>query len=1420
MKCVLRGHKSNIQKICDHLFKAYFSINQYCVGNFCTFVKFQQHNILFRKKQIYFLCTCKKNICEYESEKEEKKKNNIINFLNYHDHNKKILTKECLIKNERDIINILQECIKNEKKNILITPQNIVELLQAYSKYKYYNEDVIKLIILYMKYNMNKFSFIKLCVCLNYFVNLNIKNEPSFNNIISNIIMKKIKNDEYIDLYALCMVIKYLLKKNIDDINLIYMLVVITKRKISEGLYNIYDIYNLILSFLNIQTNIINPRSYKNKQNNINNINNNNINNINNNNNINNINNNNNINNINNNNINNINNNNINNINNNNNINNINNNNINNINNNNINNINNNNINNINNNNINNINNNNINNINNNNNNNNYDNNSHIYGQDKNYINKCHNTIDHKITSFNEYSWDVYNDSYNYDNPYTIYEYTKKINEENIYNMLHIYINFDNKNNNDIILMLHNLRNNISQKSFTYKMYMNNDDKKSLYENLLKQIHFKNGIQPQYIALLLINVMKFIKDSELSEELFLHILKNVHTHMKEVVMNTKEHEMSKYKQFYNDKKRKELFTFNNNINTFCAQQKVSFENSQNDEHIKNVFFEKHDVFYPSKKNENPYVENIKNNKIENKTRKHFNIQEIGLIFEFYTYMQNYIKERKRQNHYNIDIDVDVKFDDTLDLDVSNINSFMSHTGMYDNKRIVQGENIYKYDVNMNKIYDAHNNLNKFRYHNRSSYFFDKLIVYRDVYKLYINILKKCLYLYSLYKKKEDIKKEIKYSCDNINMITYCKVFKGYLEIYNKNNFIDKEIFYSFFEEFFLIQKKEKRLCLNEICDILKIIHTCNNTYVLESLLYNNRESKLLFIVQNNLINHVTNEMNRIRKENLYFVIMSFYYLSFMKCYNIISYLTLINLILRNIKNKVCIKYLPYVIIGIINFYKLHKKIKISKNKEKEEYKYNENINKNDIYEEDNITSLNDIYKKGLNKKRNKQKKKKFINIKNNSFYIYNDNKNGNFCLLPFNDNKYINNEIKIYRLHILYILLNKYYSQYNKIYYILNCIYMLIKLIKDKDLPTTYNYISKFHLLEIFKKLENYINKNKIEEKYYIDNFNIIINIENFKKKNFENNNTHIYYYNNYDYFINYVKYIYCISYLNYYIDLNKFLYNIINRFKNNFEYSFYTPFNSYLLSNFFYNYEYMIKEKYNEMKNLYICSYKNKQNVLQKYIKNIALSKYIDIEKKTYFYKCIKYLNNCNSLNIYNIIYIIKTYKFLCYYINHYNVFLLNKFILFLYIYQNIKMSSLYELLIQYTKFLYYLEYIQKAIFFKCNKSNIKVILFLFIILSKFNINSLENNYIGILQISLLYMSYFVKGFHNILPSLPLHFLRHLNLYLGMSMIKNLDTYDNSYSFQICIVNILKGVIKKKKRIMNEYNIQHTPYTIDILIK
>ncbi|ETW60672.1 hypothetical protein PFMC_03372 [Plasmodium falciparum CAMP/Malaysia] len=1348
MKYVLRGHKRKIQKTCEHLFKSYFSINHLCVGNFPTFVKLQEDNIFFRKKQIYFLSTCKKKLCKYdyteESEKEGKKKNKLINLLNYHDDNKNILTKGCLVKNERDIINILQNNIKNEK-NILITPQNIVELLQAYSKYKYYNENVIKLIILYIKYNMNKFSFIKLCLCLNYFVNLNIKKEPSFNNIISNIIMKKIKNDEYIDSYALCMVIKYLLKTNIDDINLIYMLVIITERKISEGLYNIYDVYNLILSFLNIHTSIINPRLYQKKQTKRNNINQNKKKKKNNN-------------------------------------------------------------------------------------NNNNNNNIHLCGQGKNYyIKKSHNPVDLNITIFNDHQMNECIHFYKNDDAHRIYEDTKKINEENIYNMLHIYINFDNKNNNDIILLLHNLRNNLSQKYFTYKMYMNNDDKTKLYENLLKQIHFKKEIQPQYIALLLINVMKFINNSQLSEELFLHILKNVHTHIKEVVMNTKEHEINKYNQFCNDKKTKELFIFNNNINTFCEEQKICSQNSQNEELIKKSSFEKPHVFsYPIKKKESPYEENIKkNNKAEKKTRRHFNVQEIGLIFEFYTSMQNYIKERKKkkQSHNHHDDD-DVKFYDTHPLDMRNKDNNIIHIGMYDNKGILQSEHIFKDDINMNKTNDGKKNLTKFRYGD-TCYFVDEFIRYCDVLKLYTNILKNCLYLYSLYKQEEiKKKKKLKYSDDNINITTYCKVFKNFLEIYSTHNFLDKEIFYSFFEEFFLIQKKEKKLDLNEICDILKIIHTYKNTYLLESLLYNNKESKILFIIQNNLIKHVTNEMNKIRNDNLYFVIMSFYYLSFLKCYNFITYSRLINLILRNVKNEVCIKHLPYVIIGIMNFFKLYKKFKILKYKEKEEYKYDENLNKNDLYEQDNISMFNDrYYNKELEKtKINKRKEKNILIIQNNFSYSYNENRHQNLFLLPFNHDEYTNNDNKMYRLHILFILLNKNYCEY-KIYYILNCIYMLIKLIKQKDFPTTCNYISKFYLLEIFKKLEKQmdINNNnndndnkKIEEKCR-DKLKIIYK-EKLHITNVEKNNTHMYYYNKYDYFINYVKYIYCISFLNYYIDLNELLNNIMKKkVTNNFVYTFYTPFNSYLISNFLYNYENMKKEKYDEIKKLYNCSYQN--NDLQTYI-NISSLKYIDIEKSTHFNKCIEYIKKCNILNIYNIIYIIKTYKFLCYYINQYNILLLNKFILFLYMYQNIKMSSLYELLIQYIKFLYYLEYIQKPIFLKSNKSIIKVILFLLKMLSKYNMNNFENNYIGMLHISLLYMSYFVKDFHSIFSFLSLKFLRHLNLFLGMSMIKNLETYDHSYNFQIYIVNILKGVIKKKKRIMNEYNVEHTPYTIDILIK
>ncbi|KOB89798.1 hypothetical protein PFDG_05352 [Plasmodium falciparum Dd2] len=100
--------------------------------------------------------------------------------------------------------------------------------------------------------------------------------------------------------------------------------------------------------------------------------------------------------------------------------------------------------------------------------------------------------------------------------------------------------------------------------------------------------------------------MKLIANSELSEALLLHILNNVHTHIKDGVMITKERAPSPYNQSRHDRSTVELFIFNNNINTFCEEQKICSQNSQNEELIKKSSFEKPHVFsYPTNRQESP-----------------------------------------------------------------------------------------------------------------------------------------------------------------------------------------------------------------------------------------------------------------------------------------------------------------------------------------------------------------------------------------------------------------------------------------------------------------------------------------------------------------------------------------------------------------------------------------------------------------------------------------------------------------------------------------------------------------------------------------------------------------------------------------------------------------------------------------------
>ncbi|SCN60592.1 conserved Plasmodium protein, unknown function [Plasmodium chabaudi chabaudi] len=608
----------------------------------------------------------------------------------------------------------------------------------------------------------------------------------------------------------------------------------------------------------------------------------------------------------------------------------------------------------------------------------------------------------------------------------------------------------------------------------------------------------------------------------------------------------------------------------------------------------------------------------------------------------------------------------------------------------------------------------------------------------------INNLKKCLYFYSLYN-NDEIKK--------INALDFCTIFKGFCKIY-ANTLLDKNIL-TFFEN--CLNINQNKFTINEIKSILKLLFENRNSDLFENLC-NTPKSKFLNTIQNMLIKYVLklNEKgiyeDRIKqKQNeqaMEEYIMCFYYLSFMN-FNANTYMLLNNYIMKNARTNIFRKNIPYIIISKFNYHKLEtKSLKVHPTMEQEEYiKWKENKQKNSKPEEYIQSRIDNI---------------KYVeNGNNNTYYKHN----------------YSNNDIG--RIHILYKLINKHFDQC-KIYYILNSVYVLTKFVKEKrNNSNSLVFFSNFNLNNIFDKLHN---------KLY---------------SNFQSNPKSMKV--NYDYFINFVKYNYCLSFFNYYLDLNHILKKNIHCWYTGFAHSFYTPFNTYLMVNFLQNYEHAIINKN-----------------ISPHIKDVTnILKLIKGEKTRLLYNFMNYINlYYNNLTINDIIYIIKSLKFLTPEINHKDTITTLGKLLKIKLSEQIKISTISELLIEYIKFLYHLELYKNDFFQKYNHLIANHLIIIFKAILKNILNNSENNYIGMLQISIMYITYFIKNPEYIFNSLYLNQLQKINYFINLSLM-DLDKYSQSCTFQLQILKVLQGITKKfEKKIMNEHKIYNTPYTVDILIK
>ncbi|SBS91476.1 armadillo repeat protein PF16, putative (PF16) [Plasmodium ovale curtisi] len=1121
----------------------------------------------------------KLSLCQRKFAPEQKKNSRWAKRISHIWQGKKVVAKNCLIEYETDIINALKNAItlklhvRRKGKGIEtdtetdtgendvtarsvtrspssneVTAQSVMQLLQSYSKNRYSSNTVIKLIITYIKHNTEGFSPIRLCVCLNYLVNLKVKTDEMFDYIMRNALVKKLKNDEHIDLYGICLIAKYVLHKKIKNIELMYLLCNLTKSKINTSCSS-YDMYNLIVSFLTIQNVGLLADStclhgnYKSS-----------------------------------------------------------------------------------------------------------------YRNDKQVMWKeigittmelCMNTSS---------------------NVYDKHKIVTKLNEENIHHLLLSYINSERVINEEIVLIINTLTS-INKDRFFHKIKQSGKDKTAMYEAYLRKLQYGHRFEAKVLALLLFNVQKIFKLNEISEKTLFTVIRGSSSAFALAATRTKERSRLLGGKSY---------------------QRGSFE-QKGENGRGEVDAGKSDNFVDWTKQDR------RNSVCMNNKRLHFTIQEIGMIFQFYDFFHNFIREMNRKEQ-------------SAQRNVQHLGKNMHHTSVLDS--------------------DNRNQLGDYEPGDYTSCSFQADVLRSDqseksdqsnFFEPYINMLRKSLFFYSL--QTENGKME------NMNILDFCTVFKGFCKIC-KNTLLDKKIL-TYFQNFFILN--QNKIYINELKMILKVIFE-RKSYDIFDLLCNNTKNKFFNHLQNVLMKNVLNtKVERSNSERVEPYVMCFYYISFLQ-FNANTYMIVNHFIMKGVRSRNMVNLIPYIIISIFNYHKLESKLirgnskmRYIKNKEQIEVTYG---------------VVSHIEGKSINPEMN-----------GNNFPFLGSSAHLKNNLLSNITCENQNPTCDIGRIHILYKLMNKHFVQY-KIYYILNCVYILTKFLKEKKVNIL--LLSNFHFPDLFQKIYN-----KLKKELAVNSPKSILN--------------------HYDYFINYVKYNYCLSFLNYYIHLGNLMEK--TQYGRKFTYSFYTPFNAYLVVQFLANHEHSLTDP---------CYISTKKMKLSQGIEAILchnevvnmLDK-IKAEKRILLANMIKYMSShYKQLHIYDIVNWMRTLKFLSSQLNYRNMRILHNFVLNKTQHQHVKISTIFEMLIEYIKFLYYLELQNGMLFEKCKMSIGNIFTCTFRIILKNLLNNAENNYIGMLQFSLLYVYHFVEKSHYILNSLPLEDLRKANHFTDMVPM-NLENFDYSFTSQ-----------------------------------
>ncbi|ANQ08410.1 Uncharacterized protein PCOAH_00026460 [Plasmodium coatneyi] len=833
-----------------------------------------------------------------------------------------------------------------------------------------------------------------------------------------------------------------------------------------------------------------------------------------------------------------------------------------------------------------------------------------------------------------------------------------QLNEQNVHALLHLYIKGERVKNEELVLIINTL-SSMDRTAFFYQMDLTKSRRVQLYEALLRRINFQDRFNGKVLALFLFSLQKMIKLGEISEGVFFSTVVNLGAAFREAATGTK-----------------------------LQAMRVGYSNSEMRKEGENMDLPPKGVQVSTGDVTQGGLPQL---------RTHFNLQEIGMVLQFYNALMEVSQWKKGNTGGNFQ-------------PAEHTTSAQKDQSFYDEGEgaglRLEGRMGEKSTVDEDAPVDGRPHLVK-------------------LYEPSVHLLKESLLFYA----QASYQKKVK-----MNPLDFCTLLKGLSKVF-QNTFLDRNIL-PLFQNF--LMSHGKRIKINELQMILKLIYEKRKLDFF-LILCGGRNCSIFDHLQSVLLRSVLSESpNWWNQERMEACIMCFYYLSFLN-FNPNTYLVVNQFIMDHVTCGSAVSLVPYVIMSKFNYHML----------EVRSVRRAESVattNNDELPEKRQVTDNFD-------------------------------------------------------RIDKLYQLMNQHFEKY-KTFFVLNCIYALTKFLKDNR-TSGFPPFSNFLFPELFNKLTNrLIMQNGLETHPHGDHIP-----------------TH------YDYFVNYVKYNYCLLFFFQYVDLGTFLQRVPLGVE--FPFSFYTPFNAYLTAEFLASYERLFRSGDFAVPRG-SSKETNEATGAVSMISALALTpevmnsrwREIQMEKKKMLKKVRRYANaHCKVMSVHDLIHLIKTFKVVAPLMGTDSMSTLHTCMSNFTFAGNVKTSTSFELLTELIKFMYHFELQNGEVFDHCHGTLVDMLILTFRIVFKNLPDRTDNNYLGMLQFSLLYVSHFVREANLVFNSLSLTDLKRADYLTSLSPM-NLDKYpQSSCTFQLQILKVLKGVVKNEKRILNEYRVGDTPYTVDILI-